>query len=73
MTPADISEALSLTTLRLQNWHIQGCSALTGKGWVAARLKGLQMMLSIDGTVHRSPRCRLTDGMDWLASSLGAQ
>lgn len=32
MTPADISESLSLTTLRLQNWHIQGCSALTGSG-----------------------------------------
>ncbi|UZJ54642.1 hypothetical protein CBS101457_003962 [Exobasidium rhododendri] len=32
MTPADISESLALTSLRLQNWHIQGCSALTGKG-----------------------------------------
>lgn len=39
MTPADISESLSLTTLRLQNWHIQGCSALTGKGWVASASK----------------------------------
>jgi hypothetical protein len=34
MTPADISESLALTSLRLQNWHIQGCSALTGKGCV---------------------------------------
>ena len=44
MKPAEISESLSLTQLRMQNWHIQGCSALTGKGlndgldWLAINL-----------------------------------
>ncbi|CEH14069.1 adp-ribosylation factor-like protein 5a [Ceraceosorus bombacis] len=46
LNPAEISDALNLTALRLRDWHIQGCSALTGKGvtegldWLAARLAG---------------------------------
>lgn len=44
MTPAEISDALNLTTLKSKDWHIADCSALTGKGvtegldWLAARL-----------------------------------
>jgi len=46
MTPAEISDALNLTSFRDRTWQIFGCSALTGKGltagldWLATTLSG---------------------------------
>ena len=34
MSPAEISEALALTSFKDRTWQIFGCSALTGKGCV---------------------------------------
>ena len=31
MTVAELTEALSLHTIKKQDWHIQACSAVTGK------------------------------------------
>lgn len=45
MTPAQVSEALSLTDLREREWQIMGCSALTGIGlfegmdWLVSKLE----------------------------------
>ena len=36
MSPSEVSEALALTSLPV-SWHIQGCSALTGKGYVRTK------------------------------------
>lgn len=33
MTAAEISETLSLTSIKEHGWHIQGCCALTGEGY----------------------------------------
>ena len=32
ITPAEISEALSLHSIRAHDWHIQACSAVKGDG-----------------------------------------
>lgn len=32
VTPAEISETLSLHSIKTHDWHIQGCSAITGDG-----------------------------------------
>eukprot|EP00897_Mesotaenium_endlicherianum_P001578 jgi/Mesen1/1448/ME000132S00390 len=46
MTPAEISDALSLHTIKDHDWHIQACCALTGEGlfdglgWVAQHVTG---------------------------------
>ncbi|KAI9485080.1 ADP-ribosylation factor-like protein 5A [Zychaea mexicana] len=46
MTASQISEALSLTSLKDRQWHIQACSALTGEGlhdgldWLVLRITG---------------------------------
>lgn len=46
MSPAEISEALSLHTIKNHDWHIQACCALTGEGlfeglgWVAQHVTG---------------------------------
>jgi ADP-ribosylation factor-like protein 5B len=46
MTPAEISDALSLHTIKNHDWHIQACCALTGEGlydglgWIAQRVTG---------------------------------
>ncbi len=32
MTPSEISDALSLHTIKKHDWHIQACCALTGEG-----------------------------------------
>ncbi|XP_064456380.1 ADP-ribosylation factor-like protein 5B [Ornithodoros turicata] len=45
MSPTEISEQLSLTSIKKNRWHIQACCALTGEGlyqgleWVYAQLK----------------------------------
>ncbi len=44
MTPAEISDALVLHSIKGNAWHIQGCCALTGEGlyegldWVASKI-----------------------------------
>ncbi|CAI0465686.1 unnamed protein product [Linum tenue] len=46
MTPAEITDALSLHSIKNQDWHIQACCALTGDGlydglgWIAQRVTG---------------------------------
>ncbi|GBG74231.1 hypothetical protein CBR_g17942 [Chara braunii] len=46
MTPAEISDALSLHSIKRHDWHIQACCALTGEGlweglgWVAQHVTG---------------------------------
>lgn len=46
MSPAEISEALSLHTIKNHDWHIQACCALTGEGlfeglgWIAQHVTG---------------------------------
>lgn len=46
MTPAEITDALSLHSIKNHDWHIQGCCALTGEGlydglgWIAQRVSG---------------------------------
>ena len=46
MTPAEITEALSLHSIKNHDWHIQACCALTGDGlydglgWIAQRVAG---------------------------------
>jgi ADP-ribosylation factor-like protein 5B len=46
MTPAEISDALSLHSIKNHDWHIQACCALTGEGlwdglgWVAQHVTG---------------------------------
>ncbi|ESO99804.1 hypothetical protein LOTGIDRAFT_141482 [Lottia gigantea] len=45
MSPAEISQQLSLTSVKDHVWHIQACCALTGKGlykgleWITSHLK----------------------------------
>ena len=34
MSAAEVSEALNLTAIKKQGWHIQACCALTGEGCV---------------------------------------
>lgn len=46
MTPAEITDALSLHSIKNHDWHIQACSALTGDGlydglgWIAQKVPG---------------------------------
>jgi len=46
MTPAEITDALSLHSIKDHDWHIQACSALSGDGlydglgWIAGRVTG---------------------------------
>ncbi|KHG23052.1 ADP-ribosylation factor-like protein 5 [Gossypium arboreum] len=46
MTPAEITDALSLHSIKNHDWHIQACSALTGDGlydglgWIAQHVTG---------------------------------
>ncbi|KAL9669785.1 hypothetical protein QQ045_007334 [Rhodiola kirilowii] len=46
MTPSEITDALSLHSIKNHDWHIQACSALTGDGlydglgWIAQRVSG---------------------------------
>ncbi|EFJ15934.1 ARF-like GTPase [Selaginella moellendorffii] len=46
MAPAEITDALSLHTIKNHDWHIQACCALTGEGlfdglgWVAQHVTG---------------------------------
>ncbi|RZS05724.1 hypothetical protein BHM03_00036270 [Ensete ventricosum] len=46
MSPAEITEALSLHSIKNHDWHIQACCALTGEGlydglgWIAERVAG---------------------------------
>ncbi|KAJ6676128.1 ADP RIBOSYLATION FACTOR-RELATED [Salix viminalis] len=46
MTPAEITDALSLHSIKNHDWHIQACCALTGDGlydglgWIAQRVTG---------------------------------
>ncbi|KAF8401772.1 hypothetical protein HHK36_012718 [Tetracentron sinense] len=46
MSPAEVSDALSLHSMKNRNWHIQACCALTGEGlydglgWIAQQVKG---------------------------------
>ncbi len=46
MTAAEITEALSLHSIKTHDWQIQPCCALTGDGisegldWIVARVKG---------------------------------
>lgn len=46
MTPAEITDALSLHSIKNHDWHIQACCALTGEGlydglgWIAQRVSG---------------------------------
>ncbi|KVI11466.1 Small GTPase superfamily, ARF/SAR type [Cynara cardunculus var. scolymus] len=46
MSPAEITDALSLHSIKNHDWHIQACSALTGDGlydglgWIAQRVTG---------------------------------
>ena len=44
MSPAEITDALSLHSIKNHDWHIQACSALAGDGlydglgWIAQRV-----------------------------------
>lgn len=46
MTPAEITDCLSLPNIKNHDWHIQACCALTGDGlydglgWIAQRVTG---------------------------------
>jgi ADP-ribosylation factor-like protein 5B len=46
MTPAEITDCLSLHSIKNHDWHIQACCALTGEGlydglgWIAQRVTG---------------------------------
>ncbi|XP_022861816.1 ADP-ribosylation factor-like protein 5, partial [Olea europaea var. sylvestris] len=46
MKPAEITDALSLHSIKNHDWHIQACSALTGEGlydglgWIAQHVTG---------------------------------
>lgn len=46
MTPSEISDALSLHSIKNHDWHIQACCALTGEGlydglgWIAQHVTG---------------------------------
>ncbi|KAF1898026.1 hypothetical protein Lal_00032790 [Lupinus albus] len=46
MTPAEITDALSLHSIKNHDWHIQACCALSGEGlydglgWIASRVSG---------------------------------
>ncbi|KAJ9154243.1 hypothetical protein P3X46_027599 [Hevea brasiliensis] len=46
MTPAEITDAFSLHSIKNHDWHIQACCALTGEGlydglgWIAQRVTG---------------------------------
>lgn len=46
MTPVEITDALSLHSIKNHDWHIQACSALTGDGlydglgWIAQQVTG---------------------------------
>lgn len=46
MSPAEITDALSLHSIKNHDWHIQACCALTGDGlydglgWIAQRVPG---------------------------------
>ncbi|KAJ8765420.1 hypothetical protein K2173_013178 [Erythroxylum novogranatense] len=46
MTPAEITDTLSLHSIKNHDWHIQACCALTGEGlydglgWIAQRVTG---------------------------------
>jgi hypothetical protein len=46
MSPAEISDALSLHSIKRHDWHIQACCALTGEGlydglgWIAQHVTG---------------------------------
>ncbi|XP_028070075.1 ADP-ribosylation factor-like protein 5 [Camellia sinensis] len=46
MTPAEITDALSLHSIKNHDWHIQACCALTGDGlydglgWIAQHVTG---------------------------------
>ncbi|KAK1384471.1 ADP-ribosylation factor-like protein 5 [Heracleum sosnowskyi] len=46
MSPAEITDALSLHSIKNHDWHIQACSALTGDGlydglgWIAQQVGG---------------------------------
>jgi len=46
MTPAEITDALSLHSIKDHDWHIQACCALSGEGlydglgWIAQRVTG---------------------------------
>ncbi|KAK6161458.1 hypothetical protein DH2020_004839 [Rehmannia glutinosa] len=46
MTPAEITDALSLHSIKKHDWHIQACCAVTGEGlydglgWIAQRVTG---------------------------------
>uniref|UniRef100_A0A7N0V9E2 ADP-ribosylation factor-like protein 5 n=1 Tax=Kalanchoe fedtschenkoi TaxID=63787 RepID=A0A7N0V9E2_KALFE len=46
MSPAEITDALSLHSIKNHDWHIQACSALTGDGlydglgWIAQSVSG---------------------------------
>lgn len=46
MTVAELTEALSLHSIKRQDWHIQACTAMTGEGlydglgWIAQRVSG---------------------------------
>jgi ADP-ribosylation factor-like protein 5B len=49
MNAAEISEKLSLHSIREHNWHIQTCCALTGEGVV----EGLEWLVTIFQETHR--------------------
>lgn len=46
MTPAEITDAMSLHSIKGHDWQIQGCCALTGDGlydglgWIAQKVTG---------------------------------
>mmetsp|Transcript_14182 Transcript_14182/g.36404 ORF Transcript_14182/g.36404 Transcript_14182/m.36404 type:complete len:192 (-) Transcript_14182:128-703(-) len=46
MTVAELTDALSLHSIKRQDWHIQACTAMTGEGlydglgWIAQRMSG---------------------------------
>lgn len=52
MTPAEISDALSLHAIKAHDWHIQACCALTGEGlydglgWIAQHVASTKEMAS---------------------------
>ncbi|KAJ6839714.1 putative ADP-ribosylation factor-like protein 5 [Iris pallida] len=46
MSPAEITDALSLHSIKTHDWHIQACCAITGEGlydglgWIAQKVGG---------------------------------
>lgn len=62
MPPAEITEALSLHSIKNRDWHIQACCALTGEGlydglgWIVERV-AIKPTNNLKCTLHAKTIC----------------